>query len=182
MIFNLPNGLTLLRVILTPVIVLLLFQGEFSWALLVFLIAGLTDALDGFLARSLRERTEFGRILDPVADKVLLGSAFFSLALVGRLPLWLVVVGVGRDVLLVVGSCVLYAVSGRLGYPPSTLGKVSTVLQVLTVLVAMTTVGGSRRLDPLIWGTAAVTVLSGLDYLYRFAAELVARSRNASPA
>ena len=182
MIFNLPNGLTLLRVILTPVIVLLLFQGEFSWALLVFLIAGLTDALDGFLARSLRERTEFGRILDPVADKILLGSSFFSLALVGRLPLWLMVVGVGRDVLLVVGSCVLYAVSGRLGYPPSTLGKVSTVLQVLTVLAAMTTVGGSGRLDPLIWGTAAVTVLSGLDYLYRFAAELVARLRNASPA
>ena len=70
MIFNLPNGLTFLRLILTPMIVLLLLRGAFSWALLLFLLAGITDGLDGFLARSLREPTEFGRVLDPVADKL----------------------------------------------------------------------------------------------------------------
>jgi cardiolipin synthase (CMP-forming) len=182
MIINLPNGLTILRALLTPVVVALLLYDAFTWALIVFVLAGITDGLDGFLARSLRERTEFGRILDPVADKVLLGSAFITLAAVGRLPAWLVAIGVGRDILLVVGSCVLYAVSGRLGYPPSAMGKGTTVLQVLTVLAAMTTPEGGLYRNTLIWATAAVTVISGLDYLYRGVVELIARSRNASPA
>jgi cardiolipin synthase len=182
MIFNLPNGLTLLRLFLTPMIVLLLLQEELSWALLVFVLAGITDGLDGYLARSLRERTELGRILDPVADKILLGSSFFTLAFVGRLPLWLVVIGVGRDLLLVAGSCVLYTTIGRLGYPPSMLGKLTTGLQLTTVMAAMIAAEDSAHLYPLIWGTAIVTVLSGLDYLYRGAVELISRSRNASPA
>ena len=86
MIINLPNGLTLLRLVLTPVIVLLLLREDFSWAFVVFLVAGITDGLDGFLARSLREGTEFGRMLDPVADKLLLGASLFTLGVVERLP------------------------------------------------------------------------------------------------
>ncbi|MFQ5881284.1 MAG: CDP-alcohol phosphatidyltransferase family protein [Candidatus Methylomirabilales bacterium] len=182
MILNLPNGLTLLRLVLAPMIVFLLLKGAFSWALLVFILAGITDGLDGFLARSLRERTELGRILDPVADKILLGSSFLTLAFLGRLPLWLPVIGVGRDLVLMVGSCILYTVSGRLGYPPSSMGKLATGLQILTVLAAMTVAEGDARLLPLIWGTAAVTVLSGLEYLYRGALQMLSRSRNTSPA
>lgn len=182
MIINLPNGLTALRVLLTPMVVLFLLRGDFSWALIVFVLAGITDALDGFLARSLRERTEFGRILDPVADKLLLGASLFTLGVVERLPFWLPVMAIGRDLVLMVGSCILYATSGRLGYPPSTTGKLTTGLQILTVLVAMMGAEASARLDPLIWGTAIATVLSGLDYCYRGAVEIISRLRNTSPA
>ncbi|MBW8056440.1 MAG: CDP-alcohol phosphatidyltransferase family protein [Candidatus Methylomirabilales bacterium] len=182
MIFNLPNGLTFLRLILTPMIVFLLLRGAFSWALLLFLLAGITDGLDGFLARSLREPTEFGRVLDPVADKLLLGSAFFTLAFLGRLPLWLPVIAVGRDLVQMVGSCILYTTIGRLGYPPSFLGKLTTALQIFTVLAAMIMAEGDALLYPLIWVTAVVTVLSGLDYIYRGVVDLFSRSRNASPA
>jgi cardiolipin synthase len=181
-IFNLPNGLTFLRLILTPVIVMLLLDGAFFWAFLVFLLAGVTDGLDGFLARSLREPTEFGKILDPLADKILLGSSFITLAFLWRLPIWLAGIVVGRDLVLMIGSCILYMVTGRFGYPPSLIGKLSTVLQVLTVLAVMVMAEGDVRLHPLFWGTAAVSVVSGLGYVYRGTAELFARLRNASAA
>ena len=180
MIINLPNGLTLLRLVLTPVIVLLLLREDFSWAFVVFLIAGITDGLDGFLARSLREGTEFGRILDPVADKLLLSSSFLTLAFVGRLPLWLVLIVAGRDLLLILGSGLLLITTGRPGYPPSILGKLTTALQVLTVLSAMAVKAGSASLTFVLWATGAFTILSGLDYLCRGATALLSRRRNAS--
>lgn len=182
MILNLPNGLTFLRLILTPVVVMFLLDGAFFWALMVFLVAGVTDGLDGFLARSMRESTEFGRILDPLVDKIFLGSSFITLAFLGRLPIWLAGIAVGRDLMLMIGSCILYATSGRLGYPPSLIGKLSTFLQVFTVVAVMIMAEGDVRLDPLFWGAAASSVASGFDYVYRGTAELVARLRNASPA
>jgi len=181
-ILNLPNGLTFLRLILTPVIVVLLIEGAYFWALLVFLLGGVTDGLDGFLARSLREPTEFGRILDPVADKIFLGASFITLAFLGRMPLWLVGIAVARDLVLVIGSCILYRTSGHLGYPPSVVGKLSTLLQVITVVAVMIMPAGDARLSPLFWGTAAVSVVSGVSYVYHGMAELIARLRNISPA
>jgi cardiolipin synthase len=172
----------MLRLILTPVIVLLLLREDFSWAFVVFLIAGITDGLDGFLARSLREGTDFGRMLDPVADKILLGASLFTLGVVERLPFWLPVIAIGRDLLLMVGSCILYVTSGRLGYPPSVIGKLTTGLQILAVLVALTVSEGGGVLDALVWAAAILTVLSGLDYLYRGILEVISRLRNASPA
>lgn len=182
MILNLPNGLTFLRLALTPLIVILLIEGAFFWAVLVFLLGGVTDGLDGFLARSLREPTEFGRILDPLADKVFLGASFITLAFLGRLPIWLAGIAVARDLVLVIGSCILYRVSGHLGYPPSLVGKLSTLLQVVTVVAAMIMPSGDIRLYPLFWGTAAVSVASGAGYVYYGTAELVAHLRKASPA
>ncbi|MGH7407126.1 MAG: CDP-alcohol phosphatidyltransferase family protein [Candidatus Methylomirabilales bacterium] len=167
---NLPNSLTLIRVLLAPAIVIQLLYDYTGAAFLTFLLAGLTDALDGFLARTRRQRTELGRILDPLADKALLGSAFVTLGVLGDLPLWLVIIGVSRDAILVVGSLILYIQVGRLGNPPSALGKVTTLLQLLTVLLAM---GVDLRpslqpaLPPAVWATAAVTVLSGLHYIVR---------------
>jgi cardiolipin synthase len=181
-IINLPNGLTVLRLILTPVVVLLLLREDFSWAFFVFLIAGITDGLDGFLARSLREGTEFGRMLDPVADKLLLGASLFTLGVVERVPFWLPVIAIGRDLILMVGSCILYVTSGRLGYPPSVIGKLTTGLQVLTVLAAMTVTEGGAPVDSLVWAVATLTVLSGLDYTYRGIVDVISRLRNASPA
>lgn len=177
---NLPNGLTLLRVLLAPAIVIQLLYDATGAALLTFLLAGLTDALDGFFARSRRQRTELGRVLDPLADKALLGTAFVTLGVLGDLPLWLVIIGVSRDTILVVGSLILYIQVGRLGNPPSLLGKVTTLLQLVTVLLAM---GVDLRpslqpaLGPVVWTTAAATVLSGLHYIVQGARQL-----NAGPA
>ncbi len=182
MIINLPNGLTILRLLLTPMIVLLLLREDFSWAFVVFLIAGITDGLDGFLARSLREGTEFGRMLDPVADKLLLGASLFTLGVVERLPFWLPVIAIGRDLVLMAGSCILYATSGRLGYPPSAVGKLTTGLQILTVLAAMTVRERGAPVDALVWAAAILTALSGIDYVYRGTVEVISRLRNASPA
>lgn len=181
MVFNVPNGLTFLRVFLTPVIVVLLLQEAFSWALLVFIVAGITDGLDGFFARSLKERTSLGAILDPLADKFLLSSSFLTLAFLGRLPVWLVGIVVGRDLVLIFGSALLLMWSGRPGYPPSIIGKLTTLLQVLTVLGAMALPERSSYLPPIIWATGAFTILSGLDYLYRGAAALFSRPRDTSP-
>lgn len=181
MIFNLPNGLTLLRFLLSPVIVVLLLHGDFSWALAVFILAGITDGLDGFFARFMKERTALGAILDPLADKLLLSSSFLTLAFLGRLPLWLMGVVVGRDLVLILGSGLLFLWSGRPGYPPSAIGKLTTLLQVLTVLGGMALEEGSGYLPPLFWATGAVTVVSGLDYLYRGALTLFSRPRGASP-
>lgn len=165
---NVPNGLTLLRILLVPAIVIELLYGYTGAALLTFLAAALTDGLDGFVARSRRQRTELGRVLDPLADKALLASAFVTLAVRGDLPLWLAIIGVSRDVMLMVGSLVLYILAGRLGNPPSALGKATTALQLGTVLLAMSAdLRPALRpaLDPVVWVTAAATVLSGLHYL-----------------
>lgn len=165
---NLPNGLTLLRVLLAPTVVIELLYGHTGAALLTFLLAAITDGLDGFVARSRRQGTELGRVLDPLADKALLGSAFVTLAVRGDLPLWLAIIGVSRDVILMVGSLVLYILADRLGNPPSVLGKATTALQLGTVLLAM---GADLRpalrhaLEPAVWATAAATVVSGLHYL-----------------
>ena len=172
---NLPNGLTLIRVLLAPAIVIQLLYDYTGVAFLTFLLAGLTDALDGFLARTRRQRTELGRILDPLADKALLGSAFVTLAVLGDLPLWLVIIGVSRDAILIAGSLILYIQVGRLGNPPSALGKVTTLFQLVTVLLAM---GVDLRpalqpaLPPAVWATAAATVLSGLHYIVQGARQL----------
>jgi cardiolipin synthase len=172
---NLPNGLTLVRVLLAPAIVILLVYHHTGAALITFLVAGLTDALDGFFARSRRQRTELGGILDPLADKALLGSAFVALGILGNLPLWLVIIGVSRDTILIAGSLILYIQVGRLGNPPSALGKVTTLLQLVTVLLAM---GANLRpsltpaLSPVVWATAAATVLSGLHYIVQGARQL----------
>lgn len=177
---NLPNSLTLIRVLLVPAIVIQLLYDATGAALLTFFLAGLTDALDGFVARSRRQRTELGRVLDPLADKALLGAAFVTLGVLGDLPLWLVIIGVSRDAILVVGSLILYIQVGRLGNPPSALGKVTTALQLVTVLLAM---GVDLRpslepvLRPAVWAAAAATVLSGLHYIVQGARQL-----NAGPA
>ena len=181
---NLPNGLTLIRVLLAPAIVILLVYHHTGAALVTFLVAGLTDALDGFFARSRRQRTELGRILDPLADKALVDSAFVALGILGNLPIWLVIIGVSRDAILVAGSLILHIQVGRLGNPPSALGRVTTLLQLVTVLLAM---GADLRpwlspaLSPVVWATAVATVLSGLHYIVQGARQLSAGPA-ASPA
>ena len=110
---NLPNYITLLRVILIPFFINLMIYGYYVEALLVFLAACTTDGLDGFLARVLKQKTELGAFLDPMADKLLILSAFVTLAMFGKLPFWLVIIVISRDAILTMGGLIIYFMTTR---------------------------------------------------------------------
>jgi len=140
-VFTIANQLTMLRMALVPPLVLLVLAREFQWALVVYVVAGLTDALDGFVARHGHQSTTLGAMLDPVADKILLGSAYVVLTwgsgVACPLPPWLTVPLLFRDGMLVVGVVVVNLTVGRRVYHPSRLGKLSTALLVGTGGVAL---------------------------------------------
>ena len=169
---NIPNLITLLRIILVPVIVILLIQGSFFKALIVFIVAGLSDALDGFLARILKQQTVLGAYLDPIADKALLASSFVTLSVLHIIPSWLAVIVISRDFIILLGISVLSIMSITVEIRPAFVSKVTTGLQLITVLLAL-----SVRCLPyefkaiwslvLYWGTAFFTILSGLNYMLK---------------
>ncbi len=167
---TLANRLTILRILMTPVIVILLMYRQMGAALALFLLAGMTDALDGLVARSWKQKTTLGMVLDPVADKLLLTSTVVTLTVLKELPRWFTIIVVSRDVLLIGGSVILYMFLGKISTPPSWPGKLTTGFQLLTVLCAMldnffpTLKAGVL---PLAVVTLILTIASGLDYIYR---------------
>ena len=136
-VFTVPNQLTFLRLGFLPFFVVLIFYEKYSWALLILVLAALTDGMDGLLARSLNQKTALGAYLDPIADKLLLSSSFVVLALEGRIPRWLTILVIGRDVLILVTATVILLVSGYRHFPPSIYGKITTGTQILMVLVVL---------------------------------------------
>ncbi len=167
---NFPNFLTIARVISVPIFLILLIDGLFGWALFILVVAAVTDAIDGVLARMLHQRTIFGSYLDPIADKLLIASSFIALAILNLLPGWLAVIVVSRDVIISFGFTVLVCLSVPLEIKPSMAGKMTTFFQLLTVIGALF----SNWAFPipstmlfLTWGTALVTTLSCLQYIGR---------------
>jgi len=166
---NLPNLITVIRILLTPVLIILLLNASFNKALAVFALAGLSDGLDGFLARYLRQKTALGAYLDPIADKLLLSATFITLATLKLVPSWLTVIIVSRDVIIVLGIAMLFVSGSEVPIRPSIISKLTTLLQIMTVFVIL-----SRDLwaviwqmrDTLVWLTTVFTVLSGLHYIY----------------
>ncbi len=167
-----PNLLTLSRVLLVPVFVLMMLEGRARDAFLVVLLAGLTDVLDGLAARLWHQKSRLGLWLDPLADKLLLTSAFVCLGLVrvsrpNAIPFTVVAIVIGRDVLIAIGAFVLLKLRGQKAFYPTILGKVSTVAQVLTVL-AVLVLNARGTASPLLrWGydtTVVATVASGVQY------------------
>ena len=134
---GLANWLTTLRILLIPVFVTLLVYRHPNYALLVFCLASLTDLLDGYIARSRGSQTRLGAFLDPVADKLLLTSAFVTLTYLKVIPFWITAVVVSRDLVLSVGVLVIHVAGGTVHPNPSIVGKLSTVFQMATVLAAM---------------------------------------------
>jgi cardiolipin synthase len=168
---NLPNILTLLRILLVPLFVYTLVYGHGRWALAVFVSAGLTDALDGAIARMWNQQTTLGRYLDPLADKLLLTSAFIALTVLAQIPFWVLIIVVSRDIILLVGTVVtLHITQGDYDITPSLLGKVTTFFQLALVLFALLMLNGAE-VEP--WFRASLvmvvglTTLSGLHYLFR---------------
>ena len=165
---TLANRLTILRILMTPVIIVLLLYRQFGLALTLFLVAAITDGLDGFLARSRKERTALGAVLDPVADKLLLMSAVVTLTILKELPRWFAIIVVSRDVLLIGGSVILYMFLGKIAMPPSWLGKTTTGFQLATVLAAMLDnflPAFQVAIFPLTLLTLVLTAVSGVDYI-----------------
>ncbi len=147
-----------------------MIYGYYREALLVFVVAGLTDAFDGMIARLTGKKTELGAFLDPLADKLLILSAFVTLVLLGRLPVWLVIIVVSRDAILAMGGLVIYVMTHSLKIEPSLTGKLTTVLQLIVVTLSLVLMSYGTRLSlmtVLQWATAGVTIISGAQYVLR---------------
>lgn len=169
-VLNLPNTLTIVRVLLIPVFVTALEYRMHAFALYVFGFAALTDLLDGFLARVKRQRTEFGRVLDPLADKFLLLTSFVFFSYYGWVPPWLTILVISRDVIIISGTVLLYFVTHALRVEPSPPGKAAIALQFVLIWYVLLEVnyGLMPSLKPvLVLGTAAFSVASGLHYIHR---------------
>ena len=169
---NIPNLLTLFRIILVPVTVILLIKGAFSKALIVFVIACITDGLDGFFARILKQKTILGSYLDPLADKALIASSFIALSVLGVIPSWLTVIVISRDFIILLGISVLSLMSISFEIRPAFVSKVTTVFQFLTIFLVLAFKDLPGYLNPevikfIYLATALLTVISGFNYVFR---------------
>ncbi|MBI3811180.1 MAG: CDP-alcohol phosphatidyltransferase family protein [Nitrospirae bacterium] len=167
---NLPNLLTILRILLIPVFFYFLIYGYNGWALAVFLAASLTDSLDGLIARLANQRTRLGTYLDPLADKLLLTASFLTMAILQVIPVWTAVIVVSRDLILILGSLILHLTQAQQEISPTFLGKSTTAVQLsyVTLILATAVVRGSTiSLLPILVVMIGLTILSGLHYIYR---------------
>ena len=165
---NIPNTITVIRILLVPVFIIFITKHRLSSALIVFTIAGISDGLDGFFARCFKQQTYLGAYLDPIADKILLASAFVALAVLKILPGWIAVIVLSRDVLILLGIAILTVIDIKITIKPTIVSKFTTVAQLMTIFFTL--------LDPdfvkadlmrifLYWGTAILTIISGLHYI-----------------
>jgi cardiolipin synthase (CMP-forming) len=171
---NLPNFLTLIRILLAPVVIAAILHGHLSAALGWFLAAGVTDVIDGAVARRFGQMTTAGAYLDPIADKLLLSGSFLALAAAKVVPWWLVAVILGRDLYILAGVLAIMRLKHARKFPPTFWGKLSTFIQVLTAVSWMAKdllQGGAleRFAAATIWPCAAATIWSGVHYTWRSA-------------
>ena len=166
------NQLTLVRLMLVPCLVILVVYGFNGWALIVFVLAGITDVLDGLIARRAGQRTSLGAWLDPMADKLLLVSMFLVLTapldMANRLPIWLTVLVISRDILIVLTVAVVNLAIERRVFYPSSLGKAATLVYILTCAVTLYfnyLDRPSAVVDVAIYASLVVTLLSGIHYI-----------------
>jgi len=152
-----------------PLFVIFIINKNFGWALITFVIAGITDGIDGLIARITHQRTELGAYLDPIADKLLLFSAFITLAIVEIIPSWLVVIVITRDIIILVGFLVMLLTGYHPKINPRLLSKMTTAFQILTIVLFLLT-GYYPTLKQLsliaVYATAIITILSGTQYIY----------------
>lgn len=167
---NLPNVISLARLLSVPVNVWLIMVDAWLAAFVLFLAAGLSDAIDGFLARRFNARTLVGRYLDPLADKTMLVAVYIALGVANDLPLWLIILVVSRDLLIVGGALFLYTLNQKLNVTPLVISKVNTTGQIALAAVVLGThalnlAGMQPIIDGLVLFVAVTTILSGGGYL-----------------
>ncbi len=169
------NQLTVLRIIFVPVFIILLVYHELGWALGTFVAAGITDVLDGLIARRFGQKTSIGAMLDPLADKLLMSASILILSLPqmefhNTIPRWLMIVIISRDVFILLVSLIVVLMVGWRVFTPSPYGNASTVMQVLTVLAVLFTNWQHRvipELNIVFYMTGLMTAFSGIHYLVR---------------
>ena len=170
-LFTAPNQLTLLRMIFVPAIVINLVDRHYHWALILFMLAGISDGLDGLLARTLKQQTLLGQYLDPIADKLLLSTTFLVLSILHKIPWRFTVLVFSRDISILGVSAVLYMIAGLRDFRPSIFGKANTFSQVAAVVFVML-----LEIHPVRWvliartvslrAVAWFTIISALHYIY----------------
>ena len=167
---DIPNIITVFRFLLVPPVVLLLLQDRFAAALFVFGIAGISDGLDGFLAKHYHWTSRIGALMDPLADKLLLLSSFVALGWLGLIPYWLVGLVILRDLVIVAGATAYHFRIERLDAEPRPASKLNTVAQIILVLAAMFSQGVQSLpalwMDVLLYSVLFTTLWSGLDYVW----------------
>jgi cardiolipin synthase (CMP-forming) len=172
-ILNVPNCLTLLRIGAIPIFLIFLTDGRYTEALIVFALAGITDSLDGAIARLTNSHTTLGSYIDPLADKLLLVSSFLILTFLGFIPHWLTILVISRDVIILLGFGVLFMITGRsIVIRPTFVGKACTFFQLLTVTQTLVALHNPEWRSLLLWYATltlagAATAVSGLQYLAR---------------
>lgn len=176
-IFTVPNQLTFLRLGFLPFFIIFIYYNKYEWALGILIAAGLSDLLDGLLARKLNQKSALGAYLDPIADKLLLSSSFVTLAVKDQLDWWLTILVLSRDVLILATAAVILAVVGYRPLPPTIFGKATTLAQILLVfsaLLAAITQSPATQMtrDTLAYLVAGLTVFSGLHYSFIIARRL----------
>lgn len=193
-ILTVPNMLTIFRMVLIPVFVTLLFYQRFIWALAAFVIAGLTDGLDGLLARRFDQESQLGTILDPIADKLMLVTAFIVLSMRSvfpqplpshlPVPFWVTVAVISRDVFIIVGAAAINIMTGFRGFRPSWLGKLNTTVQIVGITLIMFAASvpyyTGLYLPTVYAAVFALALLSGLHYVF-FVSRLMNDDRNKTP-
>ncbi len=166
---DLPNLISILRILLVAPVAIMLMDRDYLMALILFLVAGISDGIDGYLARRLNCRTRLGAFLDPFADKLLMLVCYLSLGWLGELPIWLVGAVIGRDILIVAGAAFYHYLVEHMEIRPSRLSKLNTVLQILLVVVVLMALAGAPLpalfVQGMIWAVLATTVASGVGYL-----------------
>lgn len=182
-----PNLLSSLRIAIVPLFIIAVIEGRPGWAVALFTSAGVTDLLDGYIARHHQQQSVLGAYLDPAADKLLVTVAFILLSWPGvhqglRIPIWVTVLVITRDVVIVTVALIVRLTVGLKSFPPTSISRWNTAFQLAAILVFLLT-GLTRQVDLLAWGVLAVmvalTAASGLEYAYRFiyrADELPARA------
>ncbi len=178
---HIPNALCVFRMLLVVPIAVLLARGEYWTTMWVFAVAAITDGLDGFLAKRFGWTSELGKILDPLADKLLLVSVFIALAVVGLVPIWLAATAVARDLTITAGAI---AYNSLYGYPngrPTYVSKLNTLCQILYLLLVVGAAALSHTAEPIKTVLGALvfvtTVVSGLDYVITYSRKAISASR-----
>lgn len=165
---NLPNFITIVRILLTPLFIIFLLREMFVQAIIVFTVASISDALDGYIARFYNQRTELGAYLDPIADKFLLMASYVSLGILKFIPGWLAVIVISRDIVIMAGIAVLTMMDIKLRIQPIIISKITTCAQLISVF--LTLFYPEDPCQPFLkyvfyWITAFLTTLSGLHYM-----------------
>jgi cardiolipin synthase len=197
-IVTIPNILTIVRMVMIPVFVSALYYQRFDWALAIFVLAGVTDGLDGLLARRFNQGSQLGQILDPIADKLLLVTSFITLSMPSIMepsalvqphprhlpvPFWVTAAVISRDIFIVVGAAAINIVTGFRGFRPSWLGKANTVIQIAAVVLILI----AARFPPLrgylptVYTTVfAFALISGIHYAF-WTSKLLNEDRSSRP-